>query len=62
MMTISEAKRKLKKMGCRFYDHGTRHDWWINPKNGKKTQLGRHDSQELKTGTWEKIKKQLGLR
>ena len=62
-MTTAEAKRKLKKQwGIKLHSHGTNHDWYINPENGKKTQIGRHDSKEMPTGTWKAILDQLGLK
>ena len=47
-MKISEFKRLLKSLGCRFETHGGRHDNWFNPETGKVFQVPRHDAQELK--------------
>ena len=50
-MKSSELKRILKKKGCKLLRHGSRHDLWINPANGKSTAVPRHDAQEVNTGT-----------
>lgn len=49
----------LKKKGCKLLRHGSRHDLWINPANGKSTTVPRHDAQEVNTGTLKSILKQL---
>ena len=58
-MKSNELKRLLKKKGCKFLRHGSRHDLWINPANGKSTTVPRHDAQEVNTGTLKSILKQL---
>lgn len=58
-MKSSELKRILKKKGCKLLRHGSRHDLWINPANGKSTTVPRHDAQEVNTGTLKSILKQL---
>ena len=61
-MKTSEFIRSLKKQGIKFHSHGTRHDWYINPANGKMSQVPRHHGQEIGTGTVNKILKDLGLK
>ena len=61
-MKISEFVRKLKKQGIKLYRHGSRHDIYINPANGKKSEIPRHQSQELGKGLEQEILKQLGLK
>jgi len=61
-MKTSEFIRQIKKLGIEFLKHGANHDWYINPKNGKVTQIGRHGAQDLKTGTMNRILKDLGLK
>ena len=61
-MTTSEFVRILKKQGVRLKIHGSRHDVYWNPKTGACAQIPRHRSQEIKTGTMEKIKKDLGIK
>lgn len=61
-MKTSEFLRKLKKQGIKFHSHGSRHDWYINPANGKKAQVPRHHSKELPIGTVNDILESLGLK
>jgi len=61
-MTISEFIRYLKKQGIKFKEHGGKHDVYYNPKTGDETQIPRHQSQEIKTGTREQILKDLSLK
>ena len=61
-MKTSEFIRQIKKHGIKFLKHGANHDWYINPENGKVTQIGRHGVQDLKTGTMNRILKDLGLK
>jgi mRNA interferase HicA len=58
-VTGNELKRKLTKMGCTF-EQGTKH--LIVYHNGKRTIMPRHDSKEIKPGTYKAILKQLGLK
>jgi mRNA interferase HicA len=58
-MTASELRRKLAKLGCTF-ERGTRH--LIAICKGKTSPIPRHPSQEIKTGTYHKILKDLGLK
>jgi hypothetical protein len=52
-------RRWLRKQGCRF-EEGARHTIVIY--RDRKTELPRHQSQELKTKTQQAILKALGLR
>jgi len=61
-MKIAEFIKSLKKQGIKFHSHGTRHDWYINPANGKMAQVPRHKSQDLRSGTMHNILKGLGLK
>ncbi len=58
-MTARELRRKLAKLGCTF-EEGTRHVTVIY--KGKTTLLNRHWSKEIKTGTYESIIKDLGIK
>lgn len=60
-MTYSELKRKLKKGGCGKVLEGTRHEIWHSPKTGKSFTVGRHDQQEVPTGTLKSILRDAGL-
>jgi mRNA interferase HicA len=57
-VTASELKRKLAKAGCTF-EQGKRH--LIAIYKGKTSPIPRHPSQEIKTGTYHKILKDLGM-
>jgi len=61
-MTVGELVRRLKKNKCQILRHGSRHDIWINPKTGGTTQVPRHPSKELPTGTANRIQADLGLK
>ena len=61
-MTIAEFVRQLQKQGIKFKAHGSRHDVYLNPKNGLTAQIPRHQTQDIKKGTAEKILKDLGLK
>lgn len=61
-MTVAEFVRQLKKQGIKFREHGGRHDVYWNPKTGQEAQIPRHQTQEIKTGTRERILKDLGLK
>jgi len=60
-VTAGEMARLAKKNGCELVRHGSKHDIWRSPKTGKESQIPRHWSQELPTGTANRIKKDLGL-
>lgn len=60
-MKYNELYRRLKKAGCFLDHHGGRHDVWVNPKTGGRTEFGRHGSQEVPIGTLKSIYKELGL-
>lgn len=60
-MTYSELKKKLKKAGCKLHAEGKRHEIWINPKTGKTFSVGRHNTEEVKTGTLKSIMTDAGI-
>lgn len=60
-MKYNELYRKLKKAGCFKLHHGKRHDIWMNSRNGKTTEVPRHGTQEVPTGTLKTIYQELGL-
>ncbi|MBM3293109.1 MAG: type II toxin-antitoxin system HicA family toxin [Candidatus Aminicenantes bacterium] len=51
--------RLLAESGCVLYRHGSRHDIYLNPKNGKKQPVPRHT--EIEDALARHIKKYLGL-
>ena len=58
-MKRSELIRQLTNSGCVLHRHGTRHDIYINPMNGKKQAVPRHV--EIDNALAKHIKKYLGL-
>jgi YcfA-like protein. len=61
-MKISELKRLLRKSGCELNKNLKRHEEWINIKTGQKAVVPRHDSQEIPTGTTNRIMSDLGIK
>lgn len=61
-MTYSELKKLLKKNGCYFLREGGNHDIWYSPITNRQFPVGRHESQEVRRGTFQTIKKQAGIK
>ncbi|MFV0527109.1 MAG: type II toxin-antitoxin system HicA family toxin [Lachnospiraceae bacterium] len=61
-MKVSELEKKLKKHGCKLIQHGSSHDEWYSKVSGKTFMIPRHKSNELATGTANKILKDAGLK
>ncbi|NLM14295.1 MAG: type II toxin-antitoxin system HicA family toxin [Clostridiaceae bacterium] len=62
-MKVSELIKKLKaSKKCYLVEHGARHDMWHSDITGKDFPVPRHQSQEIKTGTLERILKDAGLK
>ena len=59
-MKRKEFIKELVKDGCYLKRHGSKHDIYVNPKNGRKAPVPRHA--EIKNTLIELIKKQLGLK
>jgi hypothetical protein len=51
--------RDLESAGCRLHRHGSRHDLYVNPANGRKAPVPRHG--EIKDSLCRIIRRQLGL-
>jgi mRNA interferase HicA len=58
-MTASELKRWLKSQGCTF-ENGTNHTKVML--GNRVSQIPRHPATEIRTGTYNAILKQLGIR
>ena len=54
--------RKLRKAGCYKIREGGNHEIWYSPKTETAFSVGRHDGQEIATGTANKILKDAGLK
>lgn len=62
-MKTSELKRIAAEYGWTIKRHGSRHDLYGNPKYNYLIAIGRHDKEEVKTGTAaDTIKKIKGLK
>ncbi|WP_317706483.1 type II toxin-antitoxin system HicA family toxin [Methylomarinovum caldicuralii] len=51
--------RELEAAGCRLKRHGSRHDLYVNPRNGKQAPVPRH--REIKNTLCRLIRQQLGI-
>jgi predicted RNA binding protein YcfA (HicA-like mRNA interferase family) len=60
-MKWSEIRRIAEKKGWRLYRHGGKHDIYIHPDKDYPIEIERHDSQEVRHGLYNKLKKQLGF-
>ena len=58
-MNRQNVIRILIDQGCYLYRHGSRHDIYANPRNGRKAPVPRHN--EIKNSLVQLIQKQLGL-
>lgn len=58
-MNRRELEKYLRSTGCRFHRHGAGHDIWLNPANGKKAAVPRHNA--IPGGTVRSICRQLGI-
>ena len=54
-MTFGELKRLLRKNGCYISEQEKKHECWHSPKTGKSFRVGRHNTQEVKSGTLKNI-------
>jgi mRNA interferase HicA len=59
-MKRSELIRQLTEAGCILYRHGSSHDIYYNPANGKKQTLPRHS--EIDEFLAKHIRKNLGIK
>lgn len=60
-MRYNELKKLLKKNGCTLSSQGKKHEIWYSPKTGKYFSVGRHNHEEVATGTLKSIKSDAGL-
>ena len=58
-MKIAAFLRELAQKGCVLHRHGGRHDLWLNPRNGRKAPVPRHN--DIKESLCRLIRKQLEL-
>lgn len=60
-MNYGELKRKLKKIGCSKVREGKNHEIWFSPITNRSFPVGRHDQQEVASGTLKSIQRDSGL-
>ncbi|MDR3021847.1 MAG: type II toxin-antitoxin system HicA family toxin [Clostridiales bacterium] len=60
-MKYSELKRLLKENNCKLVREGANHEVWYSPKTDGEFVVGRHNNQEVRTGTLHAIYKQSGI-
>ncbi len=61
-MKFSELKKLLKKNGCKFDHDGKKHEIWYSPITGNYFTVGRHNSQDVASGTFKAIMEQAGIK
>ena len=61
-LKCSELKKTLAKHGCYKDSEGRSHENWYSPITNNVFQVGRHDSQDVKKGTLNRILKDAGLK
>ncbi len=60
-MTYSELKKILRKNSCFVEKEGANHEIWFSKATGKRFTVGRHNREEVPTGTLKSIKKAAGI-
>ena len=60
-MKWSELKRKAIQCGWYLVRNGKEHDIYAHADKDYEIQIPRHDSHEVKTGLFHKLKKQIGF-
>ncbi len=58
-MKRGDLLRHLQDCGCEFIREGSRHSWWWNPQQNKRSAIPRH--QEIDDNLARKICKDLGV-
>jgi mRNA interferase HicA len=60
-MKWSELRRKVIRNGWYLVRNGSNHDIYAHSDKDFQIQIGRHDSEEVKKGLFNKLKKQIGF-
>ncbi|MDR3318217.1 MAG: type II toxin-antitoxin system HicA family toxin [Clostridiales bacterium] len=61
-MKYSELKKILRSAGCYKESEGTSHERWYSPITGKRFPVGRHDAEDVHSGTFHSIQKAAGIK
>lgn len=59
-MKRNELLKYLRAQGCKFIREGSRHSWWGNPSQNKRSSVPRHT--EINDDLARKICKDLGIK
>lgn len=60
-MRWSELRKIAERNGWRLLRAGANHDIYHHPEKSYRIIIGRHGSEEIKTGTFQALKKQIGF-
>lgn len=60
-MRYSELKKLLRKNGCKLEREGAGHEIWYSPITDKRFTVGRHNTEEVRSGTLKSILKEAGV-
>ena len=60
-MKWNELRKIAEAYGWRLVRHGSNHDVYGHPDKVYRIQIGRHGKEEIKNGTFNKLKKQIGF-
>lgn len=61
-MKYSELEKLLKQAGCKVDHEGKRHTMWYSPITGQLFPVGRHRTEDVKSGTLRSILTAAGLK
>lgn len=60
-MKWAELRRIAERNGWVFERHGRKHDIYVHPEKDYPIEIERHESQEVRTGLYYRLKKQIGF-
>lgn len=60
-MKWNELRRIAEKKGWILFRNEANHDIYKHPEKDEVLQIGRHGKEEIKNGTFNKLKKQIGF-
>ena len=60
-MKTKQFCAEIRAAGCYIIRRGGNHDIWYSPITGRRWPIGRHESQEMPSGTERKAREVLGV-
>ena len=60
-MKWNELRRIAEANGWKLFRNGSKHDIYRHPEKEEVIVIGRHGKEEIKNGTFNKLKKQIGF-